>query len=113
MNHLAGHTIIQTVYYTHNLQGDPIVPHYPPHGASVDHVECFLEVNEIDAHQVIATPRIVSSMMHSVAIWSIQNLPALKPACSSLNVLLTAVFSLSSIILVRTLLGIDRSWIPL
>ena len=29
MNHLAGHTIIQAVYYTHNLQGDPIVSHYP------------------------------------------------------------------------------------
>ena len=55
-----------------------------------------------------------SSMMRSVAIWSMQDLPALKPACSSLNVLFTAVFSrLSSSILVRTLLGIDRSWIPL
>ena len=48
--HLAGYTIIQAVYYTHNLQGDPIVSHYPPHGASVDHVEGFLEVNEIDVH---------------------------------------------------------------
>ena len=54
-----------------------------------------------------------SSMMRSVVIWSIQDLSALKPACSSLNVLFTAAFSLSSIILVRTLLGIDRSWIPL
>ena len=52
-------------------------------------------------------------MTHIVAIWSIQDLPALKPACSSLNVLFTAVFSLSSSILVRILLGIDRSWIPL
>jgi len=50
MNHLAGHTIIQTAYDTHTLQGDPIVPHYPSHGASVDHVEGFLEVNEIDVH---------------------------------------------------------------
>ena len=48
MNHLAGHTIIQTAYDAHNFQGDPIVPHYPPHGASVDHVEGFLEVNAID-----------------------------------------------------------------
>ena len=47
MNHLAGYTIIQTAYYTHNLQGDPIVSHYTPHGASVDHVEGFLEVNAV------------------------------------------------------------------
>ena len=50
MNHLEGHNIIQTAYDTHNLQGNPIVPHYPPHGASVDHVGGFLEVNEIDVH---------------------------------------------------------------
>ena len=98
MNHLAGHTMLQTAYDTHTLQGDPIVPHYPPHGASVDHGECFLEVNEIDAHLVIATPRIVSSMMHSVAIWSMQDLPALKPACSSLNVLCTAALSVSLVL---------------
>jgi len=50
MNHLAGHTIIQAACYTHNLQGNPIVHHFPPQGASVDHVEGFLEVNEIDVH---------------------------------------------------------------
>ena len=50
-----------------------------------------------------------SSVMRSVAIWSMQDLQALKPACSSLNVLFTAAFSLSCIILVRTLLGIDLS----
>ena len=50
MNHLAGHTIIQTAYYTHTVQGDPIVPHYPQHGASVDHVDGFLDINEIDVH---------------------------------------------------------------
>ena len=54
-----------------------------------------------------------SSMMRIVAIWSMQDLPALKLACSSLNMLFTAVFSLSSSILVRTLLGIDKSWMPL
>ena len=54
-----------------------------------------------------------SSMMLNVAIWSLQDLPALKPACSSLNVLFTAAFSLASSILVRTLLGLDRSWMPL
>ena len=48
--HLAGHTIIQAMYYTHIVQGDTIVSHYPPHGASGDHVEGFLEVNEIDVH---------------------------------------------------------------
>ena len=52
-----------------------------------------------------------SSMMRSVAIWSIQDLPALKPACSSLNVLFTAVFSLSSIIPVRALLGFARIYL--
>ena len=36
----------QIAYDTHNLQGDPIVSHYPPHGASVDHVEGILEDNE-------------------------------------------------------------------
>ena len=46
MNHLAGHTIIQTTYGT-IFRGGPIVPHYPPHGA---YVEGFLEVNEIDVH---------------------------------------------------------------
>ena len=43
-------TIIQAVYDTHNLQGDPIVSHYPPHSTYVDHVEGFLEVNEFDVH---------------------------------------------------------------
>ena len=38
-----------------------------------------------------------------------QELPALKPACSSLN----AAFGISSSILVRTLLGMDNSWVPL
>jgi len=40
----------EVAYDTHNLQWDPILPHYPPHGASVDHVEGFLEVNELDVH---------------------------------------------------------------
>ena len=54
-----------------------------------------------------------SSMIHSVAIWSMQDLPALKLACSSFNVLFTAVFSLSGSIIVRTLLGMDKSWMLL
>ena len=40
----------EVAYDTHNLQWDPILPHYPPHGAPVDHVEGFLEVNELDVH---------------------------------------------------------------
>ena len=47
-------------------------------------------------------------MMRSVAIRSMQDLSSLKPDCSSLNVLFTAIFSLYSCILVGILLGIDR-----
>ena len=37
------------VWYSQS-SGGPIVFYYPPHAASVDHVEGFLEVNEIDVH---------------------------------------------------------------
>ena len=40
-------------------------------------------------------------MMHSVATWSMQDMQALKPACSSLNVLFTAALSVSLVVLSR------------
>ena len=99
MNHLAGHIIIKAAYYTHILQGDPIVPHYPPHGASIDHVEGFLEVNEIDVTLVIATPMIVpvwcavllSGQCRTCHLWSL--IVHLSTCCLLLFSVYIVVFS--------------------
>ena len=84
------------------------MPHYTPYGASVDHFEGFLEDKELDVHWWLPLQWLFLYDAQCY-IWSMQELPALKPACFSLNV----AFGISSSILVRTLLGIDNSWIPL
>ena len=54
-----------------------------------------------------------STMILSVAMWSVQDLSFLNPACSFLSCLSRAPWILSSMIRHRTLLGMDNSIIPL
>ena len=51
-------------------------------------------------------------MILNVAIWSMQLLFCLRPACSSLRILSNACFIMFSIIRLRTLLAVVRSVIP-
>ena len=53
-----------------------------------------------------------SMMMRMVVMWSVHERSCLKPACSTRSLLSKAVFSLSSIILVSTLLRMDNSMVP-
>ena len=53
-----------------------------------------------------------SIIMCREAMWSVQDLSWRNPACSGLNLLSRASFSLSKMTLVSTLLGADRSMIP-
>ena len=53
-----------------------------------------------------------SMMFRNTNIWSLQPLPLLNPACSSLRHSSIAVEMLSITILAKILLGIDRSVIP-
>ena len=52
-------------------------------------------------------------MMRSDAIWSLQDMTDLKPACPSLNVWFTTVVSLASSIQLNTFLGMNKSSMPL
>ena len=63
-------------------------------------------------YKVDCQSKLCSMIMRSVAIWSMQDLSFLNPACSGRSRSSTASFSRSRIMRVSILLGTDRSMMP-
>ena len=98
-----------------NFGGKPlVVVHQSPNDISVNAVKCLVKVNEdcIYAYRGVCHFSDYSMMMRIVTMWSVHERSWRKPACSSRSRLSRVVFSLSNIILVITLPGMDSNIMP-
>lgn len=108
MDDLTAGVLIQMLDDVNEFLRDPIVVHQVHHGFSVHTDKGLLKVHECYIERGLPFDGLLDDcrvVMWSILSWQI-------PACSGLNLLCRASFSLSRMTLVRTFLGTDRSMMP-